>query len=491
MQTRTASHSHYGDSDFSIRPEYDNETLRPDLLNDSSDDAQPIPEESIFGFSFEKDLQATRVYGRVAHSHSYLSLPSSAGQSRGWSFLSDLSLSKVSNVSVVSLPVSAAELYDGDQYSLESDLPPAKAGKSRSLQHPGAIHVCTMSTVWIVDAAEAGTIWPPEKVAQWMRNTYLDQSLVSAFMTDDMSGYAILFLEYKHMANYVPDVRQQRRLWGEVHRLQSVIFDELLGRELSSSLYKPLATEYEYLQNGDSPNALATAGPSITHELSTGKPENSTQPTNIPDGSLDDPSASTLPPEDQPTDDDMVPLEVSQETTPSGNWLESDGNEGSWDLVESLDERSCSTMTNSPDPTDLDSRRMTSPSLDAFLVDTTCSEVLDSVNPEQIGVALTTDSRSQTPLARQSVSPVATCFSTGSHTSIEDELSEHYDYYAGGDSEPNDVAKKDNHEIDENDGLGLYYHELPGLSSAAMNDDDMRKHKPLPLAHAKSQPMQV
>ncbi|KAL8670647.1 MAG: hypothetical protein Q9168_004826 [Polycauliona sp. 1 TL-2023] len=64
-----------------------------------------------FGFAFDPDLRASRVYSRIArtfHRRSepdQISLPSSAGFSIGSSFLSGISLAEVSNISLMSFPI--------------------------------------------------------------------------------------------------------------------------------------------------------------------------------------------------------------------------------------------------------------------------------------------------------------------------------------------------------------------------------------------------
>ena len=74
---------------------------------------------SIHGFIFEPDLQASRVYRKVAMDASKLSILSN-GSSIGLSSLSGLSLSDVSNVSAIALPISPSELWNHHRYNPES-----------------------------------------------------------------------------------------------------------------------------------------------------------------------------------------------------------------------------------------------------------------------------------------------------------------------------------------------------------------------------------
>ena len=68
-----------------------------------------------FGFTFDYDLRCSRVYARARKSA--FSLSSSAERSIGWSIFSGLSLADISDLSVISLPISAAELWNGERYS--------------------------------------------------------------------------------------------------------------------------------------------------------------------------------------------------------------------------------------------------------------------------------------------------------------------------------------------------------------------------------------
>lgn len=79
---------------------------------DSSDEVK-----AIFGFAFEVDLRASRPYRRAMKRRSLFSPRSSGIGTVGWSCLSDLSLADVSELSVINLPISATELWNGQRYS--------------------------------------------------------------------------------------------------------------------------------------------------------------------------------------------------------------------------------------------------------------------------------------------------------------------------------------------------------------------------------------
>ena len=68
-----------------------------------------------FGFTFEEDLKTSRVYKRVALNESRFSRISSTN-SIGYSFLSGLSLSDVSDISAIPLPISPMDLWNHHRY---------------------------------------------------------------------------------------------------------------------------------------------------------------------------------------------------------------------------------------------------------------------------------------------------------------------------------------------------------------------------------------
>lgn len=71
-------------------------------------------------FTFEQDLRRSKVYRRARRRMSRESLQSSAATSFGWSCLSETSLANVSNVSVISLPISANEPANAQHYAWSS-----------------------------------------------------------------------------------------------------------------------------------------------------------------------------------------------------------------------------------------------------------------------------------------------------------------------------------------------------------------------------------
>ncbi|KAL8834226.1 MAG: hypothetical protein Q9170_003857 [Blastenia crenularia] len=100
----------------------DASTLKPNRDSRHSDMTVAVERSPEYGFSFEQDLRRSRVYTRVSRTIGRRSdpdppsLPSSAGCSMGSSFLSGLSLADVSNISLISLPISARSLSNGQRY---------------------------------------------------------------------------------------------------------------------------------------------------------------------------------------------------------------------------------------------------------------------------------------------------------------------------------------------------------------------------------------
>jgi hypothetical protein len=67
---------------------------------------------------FHVDLGASRVYRRTEHYKSDVSFTSSAIRTHAWSVFSGLSLSEVSVISAIALPVYLDEIYNGSWYTL-------------------------------------------------------------------------------------------------------------------------------------------------------------------------------------------------------------------------------------------------------------------------------------------------------------------------------------------------------------------------------------
>ena len=84
--------------------------------------ADPSPPDaghimSQFCIQTQTELEASRVYRRTAERHSISSLPSGF-HTAAWSALSGVSLAEISNLSVLSLPISYGELWNPQHYTI-------------------------------------------------------------------------------------------------------------------------------------------------------------------------------------------------------------------------------------------------------------------------------------------------------------------------------------------------------------------------------------
>ena len=86
-----------------------------------------------FGFAFEEDLFASRVYRKPLFSDSGESLITSAARTTSSSILSALSLTDVSNISILAIPIYSHEISNSNRYSF-GDF------------HPAAVNVEQQST---------------------------------------------------------------------------------------------------------------------------------------------------------------------------------------------------------------------------------------------------------------------------------------------------------------------------------------------------------
>jgi len=97
----------------------DASTIRPREANHTPD----VPELSInplIQHPFEEDLHTSRVYTRVRTHTSDISTVSTSRKSTAWSYWSRISLSDVSNVSVLNLLITKGQIYNSEHYSRQS-----------------------------------------------------------------------------------------------------------------------------------------------------------------------------------------------------------------------------------------------------------------------------------------------------------------------------------------------------------------------------------
>lgn len=92
------------DDSSTIRPRNRVASLSRKMPIENTDNAQELIKG--FGYTFDPDLKASRVYKRLLSRKSNVSCSSSAVSPMAWSFLSGLSLADISNISTLSLPIS-------------------------------------------------------------------------------------------------------------------------------------------------------------------------------------------------------------------------------------------------------------------------------------------------------------------------------------------------------------------------------------------------
>lgn len=83
------------------------------------------------GFTFEKDLRASRPYMRALKRYSDCTATSSVAPSMGWSFFSGISLAEVSCLSAIGLPVASQDLWNGNRYCASNSSPHHHLEESR------------------------------------------------------------------------------------------------------------------------------------------------------------------------------------------------------------------------------------------------------------------------------------------------------------------------------------------------------------------------
>ena len=87
--------------------------IAQDAGKESTDYQKPA-----YSFTFDQDLENSRPYARAMKRNSMWSTGSSANPTVGWSCLSGLSLADISEISVIGLPISPQELWNGHHYIL-------------------------------------------------------------------------------------------------------------------------------------------------------------------------------------------------------------------------------------------------------------------------------------------------------------------------------------------------------------------------------------
>jgi len=116
----------------------DNDASAPLNTLPGNAEARVVTEENVQrdakGFAFEELLVNSRAYRKATHNNEdAFSVMSSAGRTATWSMLSGLSLSEMSNIAILAIPVYATDLNDKEGYDFE---PPRTEAVVMS-PHPG------------------------------------------------------------------------------------------------------------------------------------------------------------------------------------------------------------------------------------------------------------------------------------------------------------------------------------------------------------------
>lgn len=119
ITSTSQSYQEIDDDSSTIRPKKGSPNFSRKIRIGNTDNEQGFIEG--FGFTFDPVLKSSRVYKRVLSRQSVISCSSSVVPSMGWSFLSGLSLANISNISLLSLPISPNELWNSQYYGFDTD----------------------------------------------------------------------------------------------------------------------------------------------------------------------------------------------------------------------------------------------------------------------------------------------------------------------------------------------------------------------------------
>ncbi|MCJ1392743.1 hypothetical protein MMC18_005614 [Xylographa bjoerkii] len=146
----------------SISPSRESQIMVPD--HDTMQGTRP---PVLFGYAFEEVLWTSRVYKKTALNVSRFSASSCAG-SLGHSYLSGLSLSDVSNVSAIALPILSEELWNHHRYNL-------------------AMETTISGPISVFDA------WynPPAKRSAFIRTAYFNGQYTNQYAQSKSTGHLV------------------------------------------------------------------------------------------------------------------------------------------------------------------------------------------------------------------------------------------------------------------------------------------------------------
>ena len=112
---------------------------RQPVSDDPEDSSAAVTESLGFNSHVELEFQRSKVYSRIKQRHSISSKPSSFNPATRWSTLSSISLADISNISVISLPLSTSEIWGFEHYTSTSTPKGSltdSTGEFRKLQWP-------------------------------------------------------------------------------------------------------------------------------------------------------------------------------------------------------------------------------------------------------------------------------------------------------------------------------------------------------------------
>ncbi|EXK27470.1 hypothetical protein FOMG_16019 [Fusarium oxysporum f. sp. melonis 26406] len=109
-------------------------------IDDLERPSTSLQRASLFEFEFERDLKSSRVYGQAKRDTMDFSACSSVARTYAWSSLSGISLSDISNISVLALPLYAEDIsnphhYDFGHRTFRSKPLPSPTLHMRSIYH--------------------------------------------------------------------------------------------------------------------------------------------------------------------------------------------------------------------------------------------------------------------------------------------------------------------------------------------------------------------
>ena len=130
-------------SSLSVEPGEDDlldltKITRQDQLGTQSGPSTAVILESGLGRIVESELLKSRVYSRNTQRHSISSVTSSYSSTSDWSILSGMSLAQISNISVLSLPICAYEIY-GSRHYMQSKISSAPYTETKQVHSKTAI----------------------------------------------------------------------------------------------------------------------------------------------------------------------------------------------------------------------------------------------------------------------------------------------------------------------------------------------------------------